>query len=380
MSEQFPIHLGAQVDKAAEFCTYCPRLCRFACPIAEVEHREGTTPWGLMRLLEYARQGTVDFDDEVSQMFYHCTGCGRCQSVCKHDIDVPRAVWKARSLGFQSGNSPELLDGFVSFFKTETIPHRKVTTLDPNRIAEVFDVDANVAFFPDCETRRYRPDLVFRIGMALEIALGHKVHLSTRLGEKGTGCCGFPLGSAGDVESMKTHCADLQYQHLGFDRIYTDCASFFALGVDDKFGAKVETELSYLPAFFAGVLSEEHIKTPVQLDGSFLHDSCFSTRHAGSADETRSLLSLIANDDILEFSSNREDAPCCGGASHYHVIAEDFSEQCASDRVEQLTREGGNKMVTACQTCVKQLGRVGAEVQPLLSLVCDAMGIERVVE
>ncbi len=380
MSDEYPIHMGSQVDKAAEYCTYCPRLCRFSCPIAEVEHREGTTPWGLMRLLEYARQGTVEFDDQVSEMFYHCTGCGRCQSVCKHDIDVPRAVWKARSLGFEAGSSPEPLHGFISFFKTETIPHRQVTTLDPKRVEDVFDSDANVAFFPDCETRRYRPDLVFRIGEALEIVLGDKVHLSTRLGGEGKGCCGFPLGSAGDVESMKTHCADLQYDHLGFDTIYTDCASFYALGVDDKFGTKVETDLVYLPQFFSESLDKKHIQAPVTLDGSFLHDSCFATRHAGSADGTRTLLSLIADDEFLEFSSNREDAPCCGGASHYHVIAEKFSEQCASDRVDQLKREGGNKMVTACQTCVKQLGRVGAEVDPLLSLVCDAMGIKKVEE
>ena len=376
----FPLHLGSAVDKAAQFCTYCPRLCRFACPIAEVEHRESTTPWGLMRLLEYARQGSVDFDDDVSEMFYHCTGCGRCQEICKHDIDVPRAVWKARSLG----KTPAALEGFVDFFEQEKHPHRKSTILEESKVADVFDVSARDAFFPDCETRRYQPDLVFRIGEALEIILGEKVKLSTRLGkegeEEGHGCCGFPLSAAGDVDALKNHSADLEYEHLSFDRVFTDCASFYAMSINDTFGVKNDTQVIYLPSFLAENIKSEHVLYPLSLEGSFYHDSCLATRHTEASEDIRKLLSLISDEEIGEFSSNHKQAPCCGGASHYHVIAEAASEKCASDRFEQLEREGGNKIVTSCQTCVKQFSRVDAEVENLLSLVCDALGITKVEE
>ena len=74
---------GVPTDRATEYCTFCPKLCRFSCPIAEVEHRETVTPWGLMRLLEYARRGTVAGSEETAEIFYHCTGCARCQTMCR---------------------------------------------------------------------------------------------------------------------------------------------------------------------------------------------------------------------------------------------------------------------------------------------------------
>lgn len=88
-----------------ETCVFCPKLCRWACPVAEAEGRETVTPWGLMTLLDDVGRGRA-LDADAAQIWSHCTLCGRCQQVCKHDNDVPRAVLDARTAAVEAGVSP----------------------------------------------------------------------------------------------------------------------------------------------------------------------------------------------------------------------------------------------------------------------------------
>ncbi len=62
--------------RALRYCTYCPRLCRFACPVAHGESRETVTPWGLMRLLNLVSQNVVEADASVLETLNHCVSCG----------------------------------------------------------------------------------------------------------------------------------------------------------------------------------------------------------------------------------------------------------------------------------------------------------------
>ena len=47
MSLKLPLLEGREAE--TRLCTYCPKLCRPACPGGNAEAREATIPWGIMR-------------------------------------------------------------------------------------------------------------------------------------------------------------------------------------------------------------------------------------------------------------------------------------------------------------------------------------------
>lgn len=99
--------LDSSLSAIVETCVFCPKLCRYACPVAEAETRETVTPWGLMTLLDDVRRGLAVLDEATAETWAHCTGCRRCQQVCKHDNDVPRALAHARDRARAMGVGPD---------------------------------------------------------------------------------------------------------------------------------------------------------------------------------------------------------------------------------------------------------------------------------
>lgn len=373
---------GPVIDRATAFCTYCPKLCRFSCPAAEAESRETVTPWGLMRLLETVRNDSTVVDREVAETFFHCMACKRCETWCKHENDVPQAMFEARAWMHELGQIPEALEGFTSFFEEGKSPHNESRPLSDfpeiGTVEDIFDFRSRAVFMPDCETRHHYPELVLRAGKLLHAVLGYKVRLFTRDGGEGIGCCGFPLLAAGDTKAFQAHRQNL-FETLGHvDFLITDCAASVAtFGADGSFGQHDAPNLNvkHLIALLAEFVDEIPVKQQVKQDGLMFHDSCFVGRHLSLYEESRTLAAAVVA-DFEEFQFNRADAPCCGGAAHYHVVAPAASERCATERLEQLEREGGRSIICGSATCKKAFRRVGdAEVATdLLDLVCRACG------
>src|SRR5690606_23522832 len=146
-------------------------------------------------LLEYARTGDVELNEEVAEIFFHCMGCRRCQQWCKHENDVPEAMWAARAMMREHGHVPAAIDGFVDFFLEENSPHRenrRLGDVDPGT-TDAVDKASTIVFMPDCETRSHYPELIVRAGRLIEAVEGRKARLYTRDEGIGHACCGFPL-------------------------------------------------------------------------------------------------------------------------------------------------------------------------------------------
>lgn len=371
--------LNSSVEKATAYCTYCPKLCRFSCPAAEAENRETVTPWALMRLLEYVRTGDVELSDEVAEIFYHCMGCRRCQQWCKHDNDVPEAMWAARALLREHGYGPDVLAGFVEFFMEENSPHPMARPLEEVDRAtnEAFDASSSIVFMPDCETRFHYPELIARAGQMIEAVEGRKARLYTRDQGSGHACCGFPLLSAGDEPGYVSYREQLEDALADADYVITDCAAMASLYREgSSFGRAGSLTVLHLVEWLHEMLDALEVKAPVSVRGLRLHDSCFVTRQLELGQQTREVLHALVDGELGEFSVNGADAPCCGGPGHYHVVAREASERCASDRLAQLSLEGGDAIVCASATCKKAFRRVGGDgTVDLLEIACRAMGV-----
>ena len=74
--------------RAAELCEFCPKMCRFSCPVSEATFREALSPWGKVSLAALSGEAP---GSSASEAFAGCTGCLRCQQYCAHANDVPQS-------------------------------------------------------------------------------------------------------------------------------------------------------------------------------------------------------------------------------------------------------------------------------------------------
>ena len=378
-----PKSFGDPIDRQTAACTTCPRLCRFSCPVSEAERRETVTPWGLMRLLELARQDVVALEPSVAKTFYHCTGCGRCQTWCVHEHDVPRAMARARAWAWEQGAAPAFAGRLAQHMERFGAPWR-LPSLDElsDALEEAFDERAVVAFMPDCKTRRDHPELVLGAGLLLHRLLGHKVRLITRdastsLRAQAPGCCGSPLAEVGATKAFEAHGRQLEEALDQVRELITDCASMVTACRPDR---HVMARMS-LPRVRVRHLIEV-LAERVPLDpplarlvtpGVMLHDSCHVGRHLELYEQTRQVAALLFERPPAELSQRRDQATCCGGSIVYALASPEGSHECAQELLAQVRREGGEALLCGQAGCKGALNLASEDVAiDLLEAACLA--------
>ena len=95
---------------AARLCEFCPKMCRFSCPVSEAARSETVTPWGKMTMLALtSASGHPPADPEEARALYACSGCLRCRDYCAHGNDVPAALYAGRAVAVRAGVAPAYL-------------------------------------------------------------------------------------------------------------------------------------------------------------------------------------------------------------------------------------------------------------------------------
>src|SRR3954464_5064327 len=93
-------------DPETTLCTFCPKLCRPACPVSTVEGRETVTPWGKMRAMGEVARGVAPADAARLAPAYACTGCERCFELCDLDNPVAATLRDGRAEAYALGVAP----------------------------------------------------------------------------------------------------------------------------------------------------------------------------------------------------------------------------------------------------------------------------------
>ncbi len=370
--------MSAKVEKATDFCAYCPKMCRFACPVADAEARETVTPWGLMSLLRAVRMGHVELTAEIGEAFYHCTGCLRCQTFCRHDNDVPEAMFDARRLLVEGGVPvPEAVRGLDLIQERHGSPLGAVPAL-PEEIEAIFDRRSRVGFRPGCHARQ-APQRLGRLGQLLEAALEQKVALVTVQTERATPshCCGESLREAGygAVADAVGERSWATFEH--YDRVVTDCAGMIGAWERRFPGAGGG------PEHLVGVLARSggwrlRAEAPDFMKGRrvFYHDGRFG-RRLGLYDEPRAVLEGALGRAAEELWSSREASLGLGAGAHYGAIDAEGARVATAAFAAQASAEGAEVIVTADVEGAEHLRAVtDLEVVELLDLVAMSLGLE----
>jgi Fe-S oxidoreductase len=340
--------------KEIEYCTYCPKLCRFSCPVGNASCNETFTPWGRQTLLHMVNEDALPWDREVGAAVYKCTTCLLCREFCDHEIEVPPVMLAARQDAIKQKIHPQEAAEFLQFFRERNNPFgddlaARLRTILP---ASLFNPDAQVVYFPGCSLIYNYPQTIkntFRLFEAMDVnyvaCYGAEVP-----------CCGVPPHDLGATADFKAN-AERLGKTLGKAKvIITGCPSCaWALKARLPEAGVQLTERVYHIAEFLAPLIEEG-KLPIRRPFSrrvIYHDPCYLGRYLGVYDQPRKLLNEVCREPLAEFSWRHKHSYCCGAGGGVPATNPLLAREIANERLREVQEGEKKTLVTACPTCLR---------------------------
>ncbi len=338
-----------------EYCTYCPKLCRFSCPVAQVECSETVTPTGKMTVLKLVRDGVLPFDSEAGELPYLCTGCLVSRTYCEHDIEVYPPFESARIEAVNKGVAPPVMQNHAENWSKKGNPFNKnMQKILKSCVPEkYFNKPAEVVLFTGCTVLNYFPEQVADTVRVLEaLDTDFKVMDADRL------CCGYSLITAGHkgpfVEQAQRVAESLNNSSL----VISPCPTCTHTIKEryPEFGIEIKPEIVHISRFLADNLDRIPVKSKEEKKVIY-HDPCHLGRYLGIYDEPRKVIAAATGSPPLEFFERREAATCCGGGGGLPLSRPDTARQIAREKVETVPDYGARILATSCPMCRRMLGR-----------------------
>ncbi len=272
--------------KAVDLCTFCPKLCRWACPVAEAETRETVTPWALMTRVDDVLRGTAPRDAATAEVWTHCTGCGRCQTACKHENDVKTVLYAARA-EVQALLPP----GLLAWAEEVPVPGAAYAALPMAGRVRVLPGHASPA--------------VVEAGLALLVAAGFN-----ELGRLSVSHAAHRHRAAGHPAAADAAQDALAAELAGVDQL-------ICFEADDALALRGLAGVVHLVEAISSNLLQNLRPT---LDDVLYLDSCGLGRGLGLYDAPRRLLAAAITGTVHEATMNRHEAGCCGAGAGYAAL------------------------------------------------------------
>ena len=400
--------------RAAELCEFCPKMCRFACPVSEAASREALTPWGKVSLAALTGRAP---DASAALAFAGCTGCLRCQVYCAHANDVPAVLYAARAGAVRAGTAPRgwaaIAARMTAAGHTETADllaiHRRIaaeerksstststsnstttptststptstpitsstgTTPTPiRRSALKAAIAARAPGFLRAPREPAVPQPLLFAGcdalaaggrLAREaLAVARALDAPLSLAPEAALCCGLKLAEAGHPELFGAHAARVRSALVGPARKPGPVHLVFlspgcARAVRERWpalppGSRAEHATSYLARALS---ARPDLRDRPPLAGAAVwHDPCELARGLSELTAPRALLAA-AVEEVREPVRSGADTSCCGAAGLLPRTLPEVAAAVAEDRRRELSACGA-PAVTASPACAAALG------------------------
>lgn len=360
------------MTKQLDNCTYCPKMCRHACPVSNATGRETYIPQAKMDRLNQlgknrAGRSKVAWTAESSDPLWACTGCRQCTMYCEHGNEPGLVLLAGRAEANARNAGHPRLAKYPDRFRSRE--ERLVSELRDRVPAERRSSGGTVAFWPGCdaidkglEDVTAALDLFVRIGADVAVA------------DVGLACAGYPLLAAGYPDMFRWHARKMARALKEYRTIIVNCSAcvYSLRALYPAEGALVSTEILALSEFLARLVDK--LPVPKSKKTVYYHDPCYLSRYAGVIDEPRRVLERVA--EVREFSWSHEDSDCCGGGGLLPKTMPEVADTMARDRLRQVAKGGGGTVVTSCATCAFMLKRnatSGVTVRDLPKAVMEAL-------
>lgn len=343
-------------------CAYCPKMCRFACPVAEAAPSESLSTWGKMVAGHLVQTQQRPLDEDAARALHACTGCMRCSTFCKHENQVGPALFAARGATVEAGLQPRGAATTLATFTQSQNPFgRELATLVAARRALG---PVKFQLFPGCSALVKAPALVDDV---LEVA--RRFGAPMGVARVSSRCCGYPLYAAGAHDAFREHAAamaDAMSRVPELTVLDPGCALTF-LKVYPAFGVKLQTRVHTLVEVLADHLPHAPATPPLDEVVGY-HDACHLGRGLGQYDQPRALLHRAVR-QVTEGASVRREGGCAGGGGLLPRTMPDVAVEVARRQAAEVTPSPDVAVVTACPTSRRMFERAGKKSYDLVTLL-----------
>lgn len=349
------------LNEALKSCEKC-HLCNTVCPIVGDRVTQG--PFGINRSIYYAVKWG-QFNEELRDLVYSCTTCGKCVDMCKNvsrALPLIDAFEKARELLLVEkmlGPMPEqvnvLKNMHVRGNPWGNPPHERTKWAE----------GLGISF----ASRENKMDLLYFVGCPSSYdAQGQKIakNLTKILKQAGvnfgileketsSGSEARRMGETGLFQFL-SEANMTMFEEAGVKQIVTgDPHDFYSFTREYP---KMDNELKvqHHTQFLNELIEDGRLKLPVRVDRKVTyHDPCYLGRRSEVFEEPRKLIRHILGVTFLEMEQCRENSDCCGmgGGRMWMEPPGDLvsSQDIAKKRVQQALRTGAEILLTACPFC-----------------------------
>ena len=354
-------------EKSTELCSYCPKLCRSACPVSDADQTEATTPWGKMTVMKMVEEKKIPPTkasmQEALALAYKCLDCGASESACELDNSVAPTLMHYRKVAFREGWSPENIQRYCQSFRLHQNPYARDLIKPLKNLARTFPVSP-VSYFSGCSEISRSPETVKNSLALLKNSGSEPIGLCSEIS-----CCGYPLYAAGDWEGF-TALAKKNLRELGRYRELIVGSPSCLWTMETLYPSLSPIKPSLGPIFSS--LSERLVKQGAshrgrkrQKEKVAYHDPCYLGRHRKVYEEPRSLIQKLPGVELVEFSRNREKGHCSGGGGLLPISSPETAQKITENRIAEFKKTGADVLVTSCSVCVGRFKKCGKGLRVL---------------
>ncbi|MEO6774038.1 MAG: (Fe-S)-binding protein [Kofleriaceae bacterium] len=336
------------VAKQLDFCTFCPKMCRHACPVATASGRETHIPQVKMDRLNQLRLGRGSWTTEATDPLWACTGCRHCTVYCDHGNEPGLVLFTGRAAAVDRGVPHPALVGYSDRFRArEQRLSAQLQASFPDRLA----TEGELGYWPGCDAiDKGSADIAAALALFDRTGLEH-----VRIVDAAQACAGYPLLAAGHKDLFRWHAGRVATAMRGFKKIAINCsACLFAVRQQYAAeGVQVRAEVVALADVLAPAAA--NLACQLQRKSVYYHDPCYHARYNDVIESPRKALAQLV--EVRELSWNKQDTECCGGGGLLPKTMPLIADQMSKRRLAEVHAQGGGMVVTSCATCTFMLKR-----------------------
>jgi Fe-S oxidoreductase len=342
-----PFSAGS-VARQLDYCTFCPKMCRHACPVSTASGRETYIPQVKMDSMNQLRLGHRSWSADTTDPLWACTGCRHCTVYCDHANEPGLVLLAGRAAAVSHGQPHPALTGYSERFRAR---EQRLTA----QLAEMFPdnlaTEGDVGFMPGCDAiDKGSADIAATLAV-----LERTGNEDVKLVEMPQACAGYPLLAAGHRDLFRWHAGRVAKSLRGFRKVAINCsACLYAMREQyPAEGIGMQTEVVSLADILAPAAA--NLACSLQRKSVYYHDPCYHARYNGVVDSPRRALAQLA--EVRELAWNKADTECCGGGGLLPKTMPAIADQMAKRRLAEVHASGGGIVVTSCATCTFMLKR-----------------------
>ncbi len=336
------------------------------------ENSPGFEPYharGKFAVLFGILDGSLEPSEEMANVFFQCTTCGSCRSICHQSYDENinwficnymdhTRVWEAFradlvDLGFAIPRHKELMQSIEDEHNPYFEKHAdRVKWLSERKFPE----KAETVYYMGC-TEPYRlPELAKKMVQILDAS-----GVDYTVIHPDEWCCGSVAIRTGFLKIAKELAEHnvAAIEKTGAKNVVIHCAGCYKTFKEDYpeiLGKELPFKVYHGTEFFLDLVNQGklNLTKPVEMKVTY-HDPCHLGRATEIYDPPRELIKKIPGIEFVEMKRNRENAWCCGAGGGVKAAFPEMAEKIAQGRILEAEELELKTIVTVCPFCETNL-------------------------